>query len=80
MFKVALIRQNNYLDCYNTLKRGFDALGGLEKFIKYGERILIKPNLLMSVKSNCPAVTHPEIIKALLLIIKDLVFFPENTF
>ncbi|HON56647.1 MAG TPA: DUF362 domain-containing protein [bacterium] len=76
MFKVALIRQNNYLDCYNTLKRGFDALGGLEKFIKYGERILIKPNLLMSVKSNCPAVTHPEIIKALLLIIKDFGAIP----
>ncbi len=71
--KVSIIKQDNY--DYNkikeTLLKTLDNLGGTEKFIKKGDRILLKPNLLMKKKPEYATTTHPAIIKALAEIIID---------
>ncbi|MDW7668109.1 MAG: DUF362 domain-containing protein [Bacillota bacterium] len=71
--KVSIIKQDNY--DYNkikeTLLKTLDNLGGTEKFIKKGDRILLKPNLLMKKKPEDATTTHPAMIKALAEIIID---------
>ncbi len=71
--KVSIIKQDNY--DYNktkeTLLKTLDNLGGVEKFINPGEKILLKPNLLMKKKPEEATTTHPNIIKALAEIIVD---------
>ncbi len=40
-------------------------LGGIEKFVSPGQRILLKPNLLGTFKPEKAVTTHPEIVKAM---------------
>lgn len=71
MHSVAIVRKNNYSDVRKEIEKGFEALGGISDFIKPGEKILLKPNLLKSSTPEGCATTHPEIIKAFIEIIKD---------
>jgi uncharacterized protein (DUF362 family) len=36
-----------------------DELGGIEKFVKSGEKVLIKPNMLEAVEKDTSVTTHP---------------------
>lgn len=46
------------------VQRALDLLGGAERFIRPGWRVLIKPNLIVPVGPDIPAQTHPEVIYA----------------
>lgn len=46
-------------------------LGGMSKFVKPGERILLKPNFVYRVRLRRPAVTHPEIILAVARMVRE---------
>ena len=64
---VSLIKCKEYE--YNTVKKGieesFANLGGIEKFIDKGDRVLLKLNLLMKKKPEDATTTHPVFAKAL---------------
>jgi len=45
------------------VKSALDAIGGIEKFIKPGERVLLKPNISFAANAECGATTSVEIIK-----------------
>lgn len=45
------------------VKAAVDALGGIEKFIKPGDRVLVKPNISFSANTEWGATTSVEIIK-----------------
>lgn len=49
-----------------ALKNCLKNLGGIEKFIKKSDTVLIKPNLLMPANPNKSITTHPAIITGLL--------------
>ena len=55
-YRPALVRQ--------SVNRVFDLLGGIERFVRPGQRVLIKPNLIVPVGPEVPAQTHPEMIAA----------------
>ncbi len=55
----------------NALDEAIGLLGGVEQFIKPGERVLIKPNLLMPCAPEKAATTHPEVIRAVLRLVKS---------
>lgn len=46
-------------------------LGGMEKFVKRGERVLVKPNLLGPKPPEAAVTTHPEVVRAVLALIKE---------
>ncbi|MFH2070073.1 MAG: DUF362 domain-containing protein [Elusimicrobiota bacterium] len=46
-------------------------LGGLQEFVKPGERILIKPNILGSHSPEECVTTHPEFVRAVVRMVKD---------
>lgn len=53
------------------IKLGFEKLGGIEKFIKPNEKILLKPNSLQPSKPETAIVTHPIFIKAVIQVLKE---------
>lgn len=54
-----------------AVERLFEVSGGAGRFIKPGQRVLIKPNLIVPRSVDVPAQTHPEIIYAVAKIVKD---------
>lgn len=56
----------NYENVYKTIHETFENIGGLEKYIKPGMKVLIKVNLLMARKPETATTTHPSLIKAVI--------------
>jgi len=54
-----------------TIKAGFDLLGGIDKFIKQNEKVLLKPNYLSPSKPEAAIITHPVFIKAVIQVLKE---------
>lgn len=71
--KVSIETCNKYEDSevYNAVKKTVDLLGGIDSFVKKGEKILIKPNLLSAAPSDSAITTHPSVVKAAIRLVKD---------
>jgi len=55
----------DYDKVYTALAQSIQNLGGFEPYIAPGERVLLKPNLLMKKRPEEAATTHPVFLKAL---------------
>jgi uncharacterized protein (DUF362 family)/ferredoxin len=62
---VALVRCDTYDDeeVYQAVDAGFNSLGGISRFIKPGERILVKPNVVSGIDPRKCMTTHPSVFK-----------------
>jgi uncharacterized protein (DUF362 family) len=71
---VALIRCPDYEPdrVQAALRESLDALGGLGKFVKKGEKVLIKPNLISPLPREKAGQTDPEMIVQLAIMLKEL--------
>lgn len=49
-----------------ALERLLAPLGGMEAFVKPGQRVLIKPNMLSGKSPDKAVTTHPEIVRAVI--------------
>ncbi len=56
---------------YSTLHRGFALLGGLRRFVKKGERVLLKPNILAGCAPEHGVTTHPSVLEAMIQILLE---------
>jgi len=72
MDKVAIVKCSDYsnLTIKNAIMKSFGFFGGAEKYIKPGERILLKPNLIAASKLD-RATTDARFIEAVIEIVKD---------
>lgn len=61
---------------YDAVERGVALLGGWESFVKPGERLLLKPNLLKGADPGRAATTHPAVFEAVARSLKDKGFGP----
>jgi uncharacterized protein (DUF362 family) len=70
---VAVLRCGSYDPdtVYSGVCRQFELLGGVERFIKPAQRVLIKPNLIVPRGPEVPAQTHPEVIYAVARIVQE---------
>ena len=70
---VAVCRCEDYepVRVRREIERCFALLGGAGKFIRPGQKILIKPNLIVPAPMEQPAQTHPEVILAAVRLVKD---------
>lgn len=73
MEKVSLVSCADYVyaDVKAGLRDTLKNLGGLEKYISPGEKVLLKVNLLMKKKPEEATTTHPVFVKALADIIEE---------
>ena len=63
---VALVGCSTYNEelVYKAVETGIALLGGLTRFVKPGERIVLKPNVLFGTSPDKCVVTHPALLKA----------------
>jgi len=63
---VAVVRCDTYaLDAVRgAIARGLALLGGIERFAAKGDRILLKPNLLVAKDADRAVTTHPSVFRA----------------
>ena len=48
----------------SALRRALEPLGGIEAFVKSGQRVLLKPNLLSAKDPARAITTHPHLVEA----------------
>jgi uncharacterized protein (DUF362 family)/Pyruvate/2-oxoacid:ferredoxin oxidoreductase delta subunit len=72
MAKVSIVRCEDYEreNVYNAVKRSVDLLGGIGSFVKTGMSVLIKPNLLSARIPEDAVDTHPEVVRAVVRLVK----------
>ncbi len=63
--KVAVIKCQTYdeAEVYEAIKKGVDLLGGVTAFVKSGEKIVLKPNVLLGSDPAKCITTHPSVLK-----------------
>jgi uncharacterized protein (DUF362 family)/Pyruvate/2-oxoacid:ferredoxin oxidoreductase delta subunit len=64
--KVSIVRCKDYESekVYEKVKEGVNLLGGTDKFVTKGEKVLLKPNFLLGRSPEKCVNTHPAIVKA----------------
>lgn len=84
-YLISLEKCNSYnqSEVDKAVKKLLDNLGGISKFIKKGQKILIKPNIVKGMKPDECATTHPAVIEAWIKILKENnceIFVGDNPF
>ncbi|MDY6881370.1 MAG: DUF362 domain-containing protein [Desulfatiglans sp.] len=71
--KVVLVKCDSYEEArvYEAVEQGFHLLGGVTEFVKSGERITLKPNILVGSNPEKSVTTHPSVLKAVGKLIKQ---------
>ncbi|MFA5356217.1 MAG: DUF362 domain-containing protein [Candidatus Omnitrophota bacterium] len=54
-----------------AVRRGIDLIGGISAFVPAKSRVLVKPNLLMAKEPASGVDTHPEVVRAVIKILKE---------
>ena len=72
--KVSVVKCNSYEPAIvePAIRNSVNLLGGITNFIKPGSCVLVKPNLLMSKPPEFGITTHPEVVRAVLRILKEI--------
>ena len=70
--RVVIIKCSDYDRLYLTknIERAFSYFGGIESLVNKGEKILLKPNLLVKDPARSGITTHPFVVKAVADIVK----------
>lgn len=53
------------------LRKSIDLIGGIHSFVKPGDRVLLKPNLLYGKAPEKAVTTHPSIVKGMIQIVRE---------
>jgi uncharacterized protein (DUF362 family) len=73
MTTVSLIRAESYDQqrLRTSLESLLEPLGGIEAFVKQGDRVLLKPNLLTGGRPGKECITRPEIVYGVAQLVKE---------
>jgi len=66
--RVSLVSAPNYVreGVESALDRLLSTLGGMEAFVRPGQRVLVKPNMLAGKTPEKAVTTHPEIVRGVI--------------
>lgn len=72
--KVSIVRCDNYEPnlVLEKTKKAVDLIGGISNFIKPGSKVLVKPNLLMAKEPEFGIDTHPEVVRSVIKVLKEI--------
>jgi uncharacterized protein (DUF362 family)/Pyruvate/2-oxoacid:ferredoxin oxidoreductase delta subunit len=75
---VALIKCFSYdqpvLD--QSVRQTIDLIGGINQFVKHGQRVLLKINLLSAQTPEKAITTHPAIVRSIIRLVKSVGAYP----
>ena len=69
--QVSLVKTQSYEQAAEGVRRSLELLGGIEKFLQPGMRVLLKPNLLFGNAPDKHVTTHPAVVQAVINIVKE---------
>jgi uncharacterized protein (DUF362 family)/Pyruvate/2-oxoacid:ferredoxin oxidoreductase delta subunit len=71
--QVSIVRCPDYekTRVQEAVRRAVDLVGGMKSFIKAGSTVLVKPNLLMAIEPRFAVDTHPEVVRAVIILLKE---------
>ncbi len=71
---VSLVKCKDYdpVLVWEATKKTIDLLGGITNFVKPQSKVLVKPNLLMAKEPKYGITTHPEVVRAVVKILKEI--------
>lgn len=74
MSQISIIKCDSYNPdlVLSAVKQAVDLLGGITHFIKPQSSVLVKPNLLMAKEPEFGITTHPEVVRGVLRILKEI--------
>jgi uncharacterized protein (DUF362 family)/Pyruvate/2-oxoacid:ferredoxin oxidoreductase delta subunit len=72
--KVSIVRCRDYKPAlvFEATKRALDLLGGITAFIQPKSKVLVKPNLLMAIEPESGVDTHPEVVRSVIRLLKEI--------
>jgi uncharacterized protein (DUF362 family)/Pyruvate/2-oxoacid:ferredoxin oxidoreductase delta subunit len=72
--KVSIVKCSGYdpLLVQESVRKSLGLLGGIQAFVKPGSKVLLKPNLLMAKAPEYGITTHPEVVRAVIKILKEI--------
>ncbi|MDD5429041.1 MAG: DUF362 domain-containing protein, partial [Candidatus Omnitrophica bacterium] len=72
MVKVSLVKCQDYDrdKVFDAVKRCVDLVGGIGAYVRPGTKVLIKPNLLSARTPEEGVDTHPEVVRAVVRLVK----------
>ncbi|MGB9132092.1 MAG: DUF362 domain-containing protein, partial [Methanosarcina sp.] len=63
--RVAIVRCSDYSNVKDAIRESLNLIGGLEKIISPGNRVLLKPNVLAVRPPEDAVTTHPAVVSAM---------------
>ena len=57
---------------WQAVNKSLSLLGGIDSYVKPQGRVLVKPNLLLAKDPGCGVTTHPEVVRAVIRILKGI--------
>lgn len=69
--KVYVIHCSDYAQAAERLRAVIGEMGGMERFVRPGERILLKANLLRPAPPEAAICTHPAVVEAVASLVKE---------
>lgn len=72
--RVSIVKCNNYDPALvqEAIQKSIDLIGGIISFIKPKSKVLVKPNLLMAKGPEFGITTHPEVVRAVVKLLKTI--------
>jgi len=73
MAKVSVVKCSNYnyLQVKDAILRALNLIGGVKEFVKSGNKVLLKPNLLSAKAPETAIDTHPLVVEVLSELVKE---------
>lgn len=70
--RVSIVRCSDYSNVKSSIKESLDLIGGLEKIISPGNRVLLKPNILAIRPPEDAVTTHPAVVSAMCELVSEM--------
>ena len=67
-----VVLKADYNNIKQRIEQAINMLGGIRKFVKPGDKVLIKPNVVSPLPPEKAATTHPSVVKAIIEIVKEV--------
>lgn len=71
--RVSIVRCQTYEEeeVLKALQKTIDLVGGIRRFVKEGDQVLLKPNLLYGKPPEKAVTTHPAIVRGMIQIVRE---------
>ncbi len=70
--KVSIVRCSDYSKAKDAIRESLNLIGGFEKIISPGSRVLLKPNVLAARPPEDAVTTHPAVVSAMCELILEI--------